>query len=73
MKAEIIYQSGENKTMMYKDLKELNDKLVLIRIQQDHRAKVSNFNQVGNQKVSSLTFSSILDFFNFWKVVQTNF
>jgi hypothetical protein len=46
MKAEIVYEKGETKHLKYKDLKELNDKLVLISGQQNYHEKVLNFTQV---------------------------
>ncbi|XP_063680621.1 LOW QUALITY PROTEIN: E3 ubiquitin-protein ligase rnf213-alpha-like [Bolinopsis microptera] len=46
MKAEIVYESGDTKHLKYKDLKELNDKLVLISGQQNYHEKVLSFTQV---------------------------
>ena len=49
MKAEIVYESGDTKLLKYKDLKELNDKLVLISGQQNYHEKVLSFTQVSWQ------------------------
>merc|ERR1712224_485817 len=46
MRAEIVFEGGETRLLRYKDLKELNDKLVLISGQTNYHEKVLHFTEV---------------------------
>ena len=63
-----MFEGGETRHLRYKDLKELNDKLVLISGQTNYHEKVLHFTQVR-------IFSGLLlfKFFGSWSGLDTPF